>query len=127
MFVMINDGGTAFGCIPGDPHCQRLDYAGSWSDYGKIPEAIDCKPHECRCSPGCADVVLRVDVGFDLYTGLSCFNSQPQGRCGYEINPVDCMLRECEVGATCSTCERQLLLTGCVFTPMALCWFSRRR
>lgn len=73
---MINDGSTAFGCLPGE--CKyRRHYAGSWSDFGSIPAAIDF-------------------VGFDLYTGQTCFNTAAGGSCGYEINPADCMLRECE-------------------------------
>lgn len=78
VFVMINDGSTAFGCLPGACEFKR-DYAGSWVDYGRFPAAVDY-------------------VGFDLYTGQLCFKNAAGGggKCGYEMNPVDCILRECE-------------------------------
>jgi hypothetical protein len=86
--VAINDGSTAFGCLPGACQYNR-SYAGSWSEFGQIPAAIDY-------------------VGFGTYTGLTCFNSAPSGACGYEINPADCILRECEPQAVMPWVEERV-------------------
>eukprot|EP01051_Picozoa_sp_SAG22_P008844 SAG22_NODE_698_length_7809_cov_2.743061_2_plen_352_part_00 len=87
MFVGTNEGGTAFGA---SLHGKPLSYAGSYLDFGGIPDAIDV-------------------ISFDLYTGASCsdqYRRTDAGACsgGYHILGDDmcgkgdgcCMLRECE-------------------------------
>jgi hypothetical protein len=76
-YVTTNEDSTSFG---GPLHGPQFHYPGSFADYGSVPAAIDF-------------------ISIDEYTeGKCCFNTtggQPD-LCGYEINPVDCVMRECE-------------------------------
>jgi hypothetical protein len=74
MFIVTNEDTTSFGC---KLHGEQCHFPGSFADFGSIPSAIDY-------------------ISIDMYTGTSCLNTLPNGRCGYEINPADCILRECE-------------------------------
>ena len=74
LFVSLNEATTAFG---GTLHGEQMHFAGSFADFGSVPAAIDI-------------------ISIDLYTGTSCTNTVPAARCGYAINGVDCLLRECE-------------------------------